>query len=239
MGLFDAPPNKSLDASGVSGLVIDNLSLTLSPAASTRSFGVRLNMKSSLLLIFLLATCSDVLAQGRQFQMPAKPVNCESDIAILDDASNQAGDRDLIIVIARLVDGDQNRDLNRRRLHNVRTYLTQWDGRRNPANVITAQGDRVKRYGRVELYVAGKLHWVVLIWPNADLIVGSCTYEINSPDEQRRENIVPVARSFSTEVSWQAAVLARTPNKSLGRRQVSVLRQLVTRSLSLPVLTRC
>lgn len=97
----------------------------------------------------------------------------------------------------------------------------------------------MKGYGRVELYVAGKLHWVVLIRPNADLIVGSCTYEINLPDEQRRENLVPVARSFSKEVSWQAAVLARTPNKSLGRRQVSVLRQLVTRSLSLPVLTRC
>src|SRR2546430_9636352 len=51
-----------------------------------------------------------------------------------------------------------------------------------------AQGDRVKGYGPVELYVAGKLYWVVLIRPNADLIVGSCTYEINSPDEQRREN---------------------------------------------------
>jgi hypothetical protein len=145
-------------------------------------------MKYRFLLIVLLATCSDVLAQDRQFQMPTKPVNCESDIAILDGASNQAGEKGLIIVIARLGDGDHNRDLNRRRLHNVHTYLTQWDGRRNPANVITAQGDRVKGYGRVELYVAGKLYWVVLIRPNADLIVGSCTYEINSPDEQRREN---------------------------------------------------
>src|SRR6266446_3163466 len=36
----DAPYNKSLDASGTSGLVIDNVSVTwLSPAASTQMFG--------------------------------------------------------------------------------------------------------------------------------------------------------------------------------------------------------
>src|ERR1700687_3048719 len=116
-------------------------------------------MKYRLLLIVLLSTCSDVLAQDQQFQMPTKPVNCESDIAILDGASNQAGEKGLIIVIARLGDGDNNRDLNRRRLHNVRTYLTQWGGRRNPTNVVTAQGERVKGYGRGELYVAGKLYW--------------------------------------------------------------------------------
>ena len=37
---IEAPYNKSLDASGTSGLVIDILSATqLSPAASTQSFG--------------------------------------------------------------------------------------------------------------------------------------------------------------------------------------------------------
>jgi hypothetical protein len=35
-----APSNKSLDASGISGLVIDNLTVTkLSPAASTQTLG--------------------------------------------------------------------------------------------------------------------------------------------------------------------------------------------------------
>jgi hypothetical protein len=37
----NAPYNKSLDASGTSGLVIDNLSVThLSPAASTQTLGI-------------------------------------------------------------------------------------------------------------------------------------------------------------------------------------------------------
>jgi hypothetical protein len=37
----EAKHNKSLDASGISGLAIDNLSVTrLSPAASTQPFGL-------------------------------------------------------------------------------------------------------------------------------------------------------------------------------------------------------
>jgi hypothetical protein len=46
----------------------------------------------------------------------------------------------------------------------------------------------VSGYGRIEIYVGGKLFHVLLVHRNADLIVGSCTYEINPPDEQRREN---------------------------------------------------
>src|SRR5437773_4480324 len=39
--LSHSPPNKSLDASGTSGLVIDNLSVTwLTAAASTQPFGI-------------------------------------------------------------------------------------------------------------------------------------------------------------------------------------------------------
>jgi hypothetical protein len=107
---------------------------------------------------------------------------------MLDLASNEAGEKGLIIVIARLGDSDRNVALNRRRLHNVRVYLTEWNGHRDPKTVITAEGDRVKGYGRIEIYIGGVFSSVILIRPNADLIVGSCTYEINSPAEQRREN---------------------------------------------------
>ncbi len=122
-----------------------------------------------------------------QFQ-PSKPQNCESDIAILDAASRRAGENGLVIVIARLGDGERNREWNHRRLYNVRTYLTEWNGRRNLKTVITAEGERVAGYGRIELYVGDELFHVLLVHRNADLIVGSCTYEINSPNEQQREN---------------------------------------------------
>jgi hypothetical protein len=181
-------------------------------------------MKSQLLILFLLAACSTILAQDRQLEMPTKPANCESDIAVLDSASIEAGENGLIIAIARLGDGDRRRDLNHRRLHNVRTYLTQWGGKRHPKNVITAVGDRIKDYGRVELYVAGKLHWVILIRPNADLIVGSCTYEINSPDEQRRENnLYPWRDRFQRKLPRKRLSM-RTPNKSLDASGASVFR---------------
>ncbi len=141
-------------------------------------------MRFTLLILLLVSGHSSVSAQ---FQ-PSEPQNCESDIAILDAASRQAGEDGLIIVIARLGDGERNRELNHRRLHNVHTYLTEWDGRRNPKTVITAEGERAKGYGRIELYVSGKLFHTLLVYRNGDLVVGSCTYEINSPSEQQREN---------------------------------------------------
>jgi hypothetical protein len=78
-------------------------------------------MKITLLLLLLIAGCSNSLAQ----QQPTKPQNCESDIAILDAASGQAGENGLIIVIAMLGDGERDRNWNRRRLYNVRTCLTE------------------------------------------------------------------------------------------------------------------
>lgn len=141
-------------------------------------------MKTTLLLLILAASCPGVIAR----EQPTKPENCESDIAILDAASREAGESGLVIVIARLGDGERDRNWNRRRLYNVRTYLTEWDGRRNPKTVVTAEGEPVSSYGRIELYVGGKLFHVLLVRRNADLIVGSCTYEINPPNVQRREN---------------------------------------------------
>ena len=141
-------------------------------------------MKFRLLPLIFLLLASSIFAK----QQPTKPQNCESDIAVLDAASRRAGEDGLLIVIARLGDGERSRKLNHRRLFNVRAYLTEWDGRRNPKNIVTAEGEGAVGYGRIELYVGGVLFHVLLIHRNADLIVGSCTYEINSPSEKAREN---------------------------------------------------
>jgi len=142
-------------------------------------------MELPALLLLLMTSC---VAQEPKFKPPTAPVNCESDIAMLESASAEAGTKGLIIVIARLGDGDRNLALNSRRLHNVRVYLTEWGERRDSKTVVTAAGERVKGYGRIEIYIGGRLFSAILIRPNADLIVGSCTYEINTPAEQRREN---------------------------------------------------
>ena len=125
-------------------------------------------------------------ARTRPLQMETRPTNCEFHIATLDAAHDEAGRDGLVIVIARLGNGEQRRDLNRRRLHNVRTYLTEFAGR-DPQTIITAEGARVNGYGRVELYVGGKLFYVLMIRPNADLAVGSCSYEGEDPCTHERE----------------------------------------------------
>ena len=91
---------------------------------------------------------------------------CEDNISALSNAHHLAGEDGTIIVIARLGDGERNRELNSRRLHNVRIYLTEFDWHRPPQTLITAEGEPLKGYGRVELYVRGVLFAVLQVKRN-------------------------------------------------------------------------
>ena len=119
-------------------------------------------------------------------QIETQPTNCEFNISILTGAHRVAGEEGLVIMIARLGSRERRQDLNRRRLHNARTFLTEF-GQRTPQTIITAEGEHVDGYGRVELYVSGKLFHVLLINPNNDLAVGSCSFEGNDPCTYERE----------------------------------------------------
>ena len=113
-------------------------------------------------------------------QPQTTPGNCESNISTLSLAHQAANEGRLLFAIARLGDGEYKRELNRRRLHNVRVYLTEFDWKRDPKTLIIAEGERVKGYGRVELYVDGRLFDIIVVKPNGDLLVGSC-----EPDDIR------------------------------------------------------
>jgi hypothetical protein len=119
-------------------------------------------------------------------QAETKPVNCEFNISILTGADRVAGKDGLVIVIARLGKGERSRDLSLRRLHNARTFLTEF-GQRSPQTIVTAEGERVGGYGRVELYAGGKLFHVLLIRSNDDLAVGACSFEGKDPCINERE----------------------------------------------------
>jgi hypothetical protein len=150
---------------------------------------LRITLAASLLFLgSTVATAQDQpkAASTLSFPMEIKPTNCEFHIATLDAANNQAGKDGLVIAIARLGDGERRQDLNRRRLHNLRTYLVEFDGR-FPETIITAEGERVSGYGRVELYVGGKLFYVLMIRPSADLAVGACSFEGDDPCTYERE----------------------------------------------------
>ena len=113
-------------------------------------------------------------------QIETKPTNCEFNISVLTGAHRAAGEAGLVIMIARLGSGEGRRGLNHRRLHNARTFLVEF-GHRNPQTIVTAEGQPVDGYGRVELYAGGKLFHVLMTNPNDDLAVGACSFEGNDP----------------------------------------------------------
>lgn len=116
--------------------------------------------------------------------------NCESNISILSLAHQAANEGRLLFAIARLGDSEYKRELNRQRLHNVRVYLTEFDWQRDPKTLVTAEGERVKGYGRVELYVDGRLFDVIAVNRNGDLLVGSCEPDGIRPVEAEK-NLYP------------------------------------------------
>lgn len=130
------------------------------------------------------------------FQVETKPTNCEFNVSVLTGAHRTAGDTGLVIMIARLGTGETRRELNNRRLHNARTFLIEF-GQRVPQTIVTAEGDPVDGYGRVELYVGGKLFHVSMIKRDDDLAVGACSFEGRDPcTDEREKKLYPcLARS--------------------------------------------
>lgn len=137
------------------------------------------------LLFFLLVAYSVPVVTQEPKSKPTDPIlhHCEVNDNLLDNAHHLAGDDTIIIAVARLGTGEQNPEVNRRRLHNVKAYLTNFGWRRPRETVITAEGERVNGYGRIEIYVRGG-HWATLaVRRNGDLIVGLC-----EPDYMRSED---------------------------------------------------
>ena len=85
----------------------------------------------------------------------ATPNNCEDALLHLDVTALEARkEREgYIIVIARLGDGEKSQRLSQRRLKAATDYLRS--KARN--KVVAAHGERLKGFGRLELYVGGRL----------------------------------------------------------------------------------
>jgi hypothetical protein len=123
------------------------------------------------------------------------PAHCHDYGAVLDVTAQNTPHNRLIIVVARLGEDETRSNLNWRRLHNVRTYWTEYYlDRRKPDMIILAEGERVQGHGRVELYVGGKLVVVLKLKRNADLIIGACyTTPEGTPfcDDKMNRNFYP------------------------------------------------
>jgi hypothetical protein len=121
--------------------------------------------------------------------------NCEFSTALLDSLAQKTPAKEMIIVIAHLGDGDTRPNLNERRLHNVRTYLTHYItlGRRESNSLVVAVGERVEGSGSIEFYVGGKLYETLRLKTNADLSLGECSHgpEIDPCNFPKQQQLYP------------------------------------------------
>lgn len=139
-------------------------------------------VKRVILWLSLLAAASLTGAQEASkasgWGVPSRPLNCEMNLQNLEFARDAARreTEGFLIIVARLGDGERRRTLNSRRLHNVRLQLTRLGV--SAGRVIVAEGERVKGWGRVELYVRGEMIGALPVKQGGDLCVGCC-----GPDE--------------------------------------------------------
>lgn len=156
----------------------------------------------ALLVVFfgcLLAGRSLVIGQKRvepvrPSQAREAPTTCEFANGVLGSAVQAAKDDSLIILVARLGTGEKGRSLNRRRLHNARSFLTERLGDYSlpSGKLVASEGERVNGYGRVEIYVLGKFYYALKIRRNRDLFIGTCFNEgKDACEDSRQKNMYP------------------------------------------------
>ena len=118
-------------------------------------------LMSGLAVISLICLDPSLAAQEKIRDNQTKPNNCEDAMLFLDVSVSEASKvgEGYLIAVARLGDGERSLELNRRRLGFARAYLIN---QRGWNRIVTASGERAKGYGRVELYVGGKLLYVLL-----------------------------------------------------------------------------
>jgi hypothetical protein len=138
--------------------------------------------RALLFLLSVIVMTHIVKAQTRPawlhpWDTPEKPMNCEENVLHLDilaELTTVEGPPDgVLIVIARLGDGERSQELNRRRLYNVRVALMN-NRRIDTQRLVLTSGDRVRGYGRVEFYLGGKLMGGLRVARGKDLCVACC-----------------------------------------------------------------
>jgi hypothetical protein len=133
----------------------------------------------SLLILSLFLTVMTAFAQQRVVNSTENitPVTSEFNILRLEDVARitatEAAEGRKTILIARLGNGESSRELNRRRLSNVQIFLSRYKTI-GAENIVVAEAEKVRGYGRVEIYVGGKLLETLTILKNEDLVVDCC-----------------------------------------------------------------
>lgn len=138
-------------------------------------------MKTILAIILaLLSFHSSASAQNKSLEpvvVEGNASSCERNAASFDNlAGFLRSTEERLFIIARLGNGERSRDLNRRRLHNVRTYFKDSWPQIDPKRFVFADGDSVKGEGRIEFYLGSTLIQISYVKRGKDICVDCCDY---------------------------------------------------------------
>lgn len=127
-------------------------------------------------LFFIIGFCesASIFGQDNQNVQIIDANNCESNKAYFDSIANLAEQipSAKVIIIARLGNGETSRIYNRRRLYEIRRYLEQVGVPKE--SIITAQGDRIRGRGRVEVYYRENLQMIFTVRRRQSLLGREC-----------------------------------------------------------------
>ncbi len=122
-----------------------------------------------LLLCAVLAAPAPALTEQKLKPILGVTGNCEEAKALLDLLRNDVGDEGVIILIARLGDGETSRKINGLRLYSVWSYLHH-AGQFPSDRLIKAEGEKVRGGGRIEIYAKGRLMLSLTAKPGGDIV---------------------------------------------------------------------
>jgi hypothetical protein len=123
-------------------------------------------------LYICFLTCT--FAQTEQSPTIVRDDTCEVNLAQFDYLMAASPGLNSLIVIAGLGNGEHSVRYNVRRLSAIKFRL-KVDPKLSE-RLVTAQGERVRGRGRVEIYVNGELRLIYELKKNQDLKVGNCGY---------------------------------------------------------------
>ncbi len=140
-------------------------------------------VNSSVLLGFVL--CISVMGQIGKINGDERPTGCAENEARLDQVgisvTEDVNSQSVLIILARLGDGESSLSLNKGRLYNAREYiLSRFKGIRRD-RIIVAEGETVAGFGRVTFYFNGKLIDQLLVKKNDRLCVDCCEHRLFPP----------------------------------------------------------
>jgi hypothetical protein len=130
-----------------------------------------MKVPATLVLLLCALLITPVAAQTEQKPKAALGTagSCEEAKALLDLLRNDVDGEGVIILVARLGDGERSRQINGPRLDAVWSYLHH-AGQFPAERLVKAEGEKVGGSGRIDIYAKGRLTLTLTAKRGGDIV---------------------------------------------------------------------